>query len=870
MGGPDFSVGDPLLLELGYQSGDNQEFDVSSDDDVGIESLDYDPIHSVVYEKLHMRQSNRRIYGYTGLTLAKWTITIMIGLLVGLIAFIIESSQEIIITYKKEWTSKLLEHGLGLAFFNYATMGVTLVLLSSCLVIFWAPAAAGGGVTLVMAYLNGNDIPDFFRHRTFFTKIFGTICTVSSGLPIGQEGPMVHIGGAIASELTWMRGQFPIKKHSVWLPQTWFEKCRQFTLQAWAFDFHNDKDRREFISAGAAAGLGASFGAPIGGVLFSMEEASSFWSRKVMWRSLLCTTCTTMGLSWLNKGQFSFLLPGTISFQGLKPEFDLIDLPLFVVTSVLAGVIGAFLNISHDWLAHFRPSSKYRSLRVLEACLVTFTSIAAIFLLSYYFGHCLPLQKGQEDDDYWYRYTCPLPDEESGVHYYNDLASLYFAIPRQTIQQLLALGGTGESPFTIGSLAIYSSSFLLLFILAYGIAAPVYMWLVHLSEHLWGPFLFSSFHSGQYNRVCMRLWERLLCLVEFFEPLFHWNNAILTTLHFYDYIEVVIIVEGTGGIELLLPVILAIVLSNWVAHHIHTEGAYESDLERIGEVHFLQSEPSQNLHFIAARDIMAPDVICFREITPLAEVVRVLRETSHNGFPIIQQTHGDALDLDGQLVGVMLRHQILLLLEQRAIFEIDSALVGRQVRHGLGFRLPVLTKEQKYLDRLMRVFHHSHHPHRRYLSSRPEAVNETEIVELLPESTLPTVNGGSGTDSVEVHHKYDSVKQSKDSGKEFAVDFRPWMNRAPLTVRAETSARRVYIIFRTLGLRHLCVTDASNRVVGMITRIDLSKADKAVEVDPITPRETDHDNSQSFGVKFPGHQLSPNDRTARDVLFSLP
>lgn len=64
MGDPDFSVGDPLLLELGYQSGDNQEFDVSSDDDVGIESLDYDPIHSVVYEKLHMRQSNRRIYGY--------------------------------------------------------------------------------------------------------------------------------------------------------------------------------------------------------------------------------------------------------------------------------------------------------------------------------------------------------------------------------------------------------------------------------------------------------------------------------------------------------------------------------------------------------------------------------------------------------------------------------------------------------------------------------------------------------------------------------------------------------------------------------------------------------------------------------------
>ena len=36
----------------------------------------------------------------------------------------------------------------------------------------------------------------------------------------------------------------------------------------------NPEDRRNFISAGAAAGVSSAFGAPVGGLLFSMEEVS--------------------------------------------------------------------------------------------------------------------------------------------------------------------------------------------------------------------------------------------------------------------------------------------------------------------------------------------------------------------------------------------------------------------------------------------------------------------------------------------------------------------------------------------------------------------------------------------------------------------
>ena len=40
--------------------------------------------------------------------------------------------------------------------------------------------------------------------------------------------------------------------------------------------------------------------------------------------------------------------------------------------------------------------------------------------------------------------------------------------------------------------------------------------------------------------------------------------------------------EGTGGLQYLLPAIIAIYVGNWVAQHIHQEGAYEADLERLG------------------------------------------------------------------------------------------------------------------------------------------------------------------------------------------------------------------------------------------------------------------------------------------------
>lgn len=46
--------------------------------------------------------------------------------------------------------------------------------------------------------------------------------------------------------------------------------------------------RREILSAAASAGVAVAFGAPIGGVLFSLEEVSYYFPMKTMIRSYCC------------------------------------------------------------------------------------------------------------------------------------------------------------------------------------------------------------------------------------------------------------------------------------------------------------------------------------------------------------------------------------------------------------------------------------------------------------------------------------------------------------------------------------------------------------------------------------------------------
>lgn len=93
---------------------------------------------------------------------------------------------------------------------------------------------------------------------------------VAAGLSLGKEGPMVHIAICLGKFSTCYAC-------CIWLIEISLFLLSTGNIFSYLFPKYgrNEAKKREILSAAAAAGVSVAFGAPIGGVLFSLEEVSS-------------------------------------------------------------------------------------------------------------------------------------------------------------------------------------------------------------------------------------------------------------------------------------------------------------------------------------------------------------------------------------------------------------------------------------------------------------------------------------------------------------------------------------------------------------------------------------------------------------------
>ena len=155
----------------------------------------------------------------------------------------------------------------------------------------------------VMAYLNGVLMPKVFNVRTLIVKLWSCIFAVSSGLPVGPEGPMIHLGAMVGAGVS--QGRSRTLGISSWTNTNFFKR------------FRNNKDHRDFIAAGSAAGVAAAFAAPIGGLLFVMEEIASWWDYSLTWMIFFTCIVTCLSADWCTSffGDFEIHLDNPFDLQ---------------------------------------------------------------------------------------------------------------------------------------------------------------------------------------------------------------------------------------------------------------------------------------------------------------------------------------------------------------------------------------------------------------------------------------------------------------------------------------------------------------------------------------------------------------------------
>jgi predicted transcriptional regulator len=67
----------------------------------------------------------------------------------------------------------------------------------------------------------------------------------------------------------------------------------------------------------------------------------------------------------------------------------------------------------------------------------------------------------------------------------------------------------------------------------------------------------------------------------------------------------------------------------------------------------------------------------------------------------------------------------------------------------------------------------------------------------------------------------DTTSSVTGVGEQAVVDLSPYVDRSTLTVQVGFPMSKVYTLFRSLGLRHLCVVNEEGAPVGILTRKEL-------------------------------------------------
>lgn len=201
---------------------------------------------------------------------------------------------------------------------------------------YFCPAAAGSGIPEVKVMLSGAPMPQYTTFRCLVTKTIGLGLAVGSGMFVGKQGPMVHVG--LMAAIAVMH-----------LPMFRFIKSMPGAVM-------------QLMTAGTSCGITAHFGTPIAGILFTIEITPTYYSTGNYWFATLSSVVSAYTTRFITncdgegKGVFDPVLADVIpTTPTTAAHWETI------LVSILIGVLTAFLaaGFSNFCILFFKTKIRY-------------------------------------------------------------------------------------------------------------------------------------------------------------------------------------------------------------------------------------------------------------------------------------------------------------------------------------------------------------------------------------------------------------------------------------------------------------------------------------------------------------------------------
>ncbi|XP_051984980.1 chloride channel protein 2-like [Xyrauchen texanus] len=780
-----------------------------------------------------------------------WIFLILLGLLMALVSWAMDYTIAFCQQAQK-WMYGGLHSNMLLQYLAWVTYPVVLITFSAGFTQILAPQAVGSGIPEMKTILRGVVLKEYLTFKTFVAKVIGLTCALGSGMPLGKEGPFVHVASLCAALLSKFMALF-------------------------GGIYMNELRNTEMLSAACAVGVGCCFAAPIGGVLFSIEVTSTFFAVRNYWRGFFAATFSAFifrVLAVWNKDEETITALFKTRFR-LDFPFDLQELPAFVVLGIASGFGGALFVYLNRLIVESMRKQKIINKFLLKKRLVypaVVTLLVSTLTFPPGFGQFMAGQ---------------LTQHESLVALFDNLTWY-----KQGVAEEFEYASHVPEAWKHPQVSVFIT--LLLFIV-------MKFWMSALATTMPVPcgafmpvFLIGAAFGRLVGESMAAIFPEGIHADSTVYPIVPGGYAVvgaaaLSGAVTHTVSTAVIVFELTGQISHILPVMIAVILANAVAQSLQPS-LYDSII-RIQKLPYLPELGwGQEKYNIRVEDIMVRDV---RYIT-LFSTYRDLQEALVTGqlktLALVESKESMIL------LGSMERSQLQSLLSQQLgrarrleylrertqdngthvpTFSQESP---PKTAHGVRFLIsteessysPTLTNSQIPLKSALKTV--SAISNTESLNSSPNLSTREPVNEVVESNAGPMAPKRSkrpkrvkitmaDTPNVEDDMSTAEISVWEEQQLDEAVDFNNCkIDPAPFQLVERTSLHKTHTIFSLLGLDHAYVT-STGRLVGVVSLKELRKAIEGsvtvtgVKVRPPLASFRDSGNSSSISEVTELHKL---------------